>query len=105
VSYLAHLLSIVVPFVALAAVGLALVHRRRTIATALAALGFSLAAIGHVTGALVGYFAFDGTGNFASAAARFGWTFPVTHWGILSGVWVGSLSLLWYALREAPGRV
>ena len=101
---MAHILSIMLPFVALGAVGIVLFVRQRTVATALAALGLSLAAAGHVLGSLVGYFAFDGTKNFAAAANRYGWTFPVTHWGVLLGIWIGSLSLLWYALREAPRR-
>jgi hypothetical protein len=42
--------------------------------------------------------------HFADAANRVGWTLPATHWGTVVGIWVGSLSLLWHTLLQAPGR-
>jgi hypothetical protein len=104
VAYIAHALVIVVPFVALAAVGIALVWQHRTVATALIALGFCSVALSHIASMLVGFYAFSGPGNFADAANRVGWTLPATHWGIVVGIWVGSLSLLWHTLLQAPGR-
>ena len=99
-SYVAHSLLTVVPFVALAALGIILVWQHRTPATALAALGFSSVALIQIAGILVGILVFDGHGDFGAAATRFGWTFLVTHWGNVVGLWVGSLSLLWHTLRS-----
>jgi hypothetical protein len=104
VAYIAHVLVIVVPFVVLAAVGIILVWKHRTIATALVALGFSSVALSHIAGTVVGLYEFSGAGDFAAAANRVGWTLPVTHWGIVVGIWVGSLSLLWHTFLQAPGR-
>jgi hypothetical protein len=95
---------IVVPFVVLAAVGIMLVRQHRTLATALTALGFSSAALSHIAGTLVGLYEFSGAGDFAAAANRVGWTLPVTHWGIVIGIWVGSLSLLWHTFLQASRR-
>lgn len=102
-AYMVHALVIIVPFVALAAVGIALVRQHRTIATALIALGFCSVALSHIASTLVGFYAFSGHGNFADVANRVGWTLPVTHWGTVVGIWVGSLSLLWHTLLQAPG--
>jgi hypothetical protein len=101
---LAHALLTVAPFVALAAVGIVLVWRYRTFTTALIALGFSTAALSHIAGNAVGFYAFSGPGDFAAAANRLGWTLPATHWGIVAGIWVGSLSLLWHTLLQARRR-
>jgi hypothetical protein len=102
-AYFAHVLLTVVPFVAMAALGIILVWQHRTLATALAALGFSSVALSQIAGMFVGFFLFSGHGDFATAASRFGWTLPATHWGNVVGIWVGSLSLLWHTLRQANG--
>ena len=101
-TYIAHALVIIVPFVALAAVGIALVWRHRTVAMALIALGFCSVALSHIASTLVGFHAFSGQGNFADVANRVGWMLPATHWGIVAGIWVGSLSLLWHTSLQAP---
>jgi hypothetical protein len=100
VSYVAHSLLTVVPFVAMAALSIVLAWRHRTLATALAALGFSLVVLSHIASTLVGFLVFDGHGDFAAAATRFGWTLPLTHWCNVVGIWVGSLSLLCHTLRQ-----
>jgi hypothetical protein len=101
VAYIVHTLAIIVPFVALAAAGIALVRQHRTIATALIALGFCSVALSHIVSTLVGFYVFSGQRNFADAANRVGWTLPATHWGTVVGIWVGSLSLLWHTLLQA----
>jgi hypothetical protein len=90
-----------VPFTALAAVGIALLWKRRAVITALVAAGFCWTAFSYIVGALVGFYAIDGRGDFVAAMSRVGWTLPVTHWGIVLGLWVGSLSLLWDVLLRA----
>jgi hypothetical protein len=102
VNYMMHTSVAIVPFIALAVVGIALVWRHRTIVTALIALGFCSVALSHIIGALVGFYAFGGSSDFATAMNRIGWTLPVTHWGIVVGLWVGSLSLLWHTFLQAP---
>ena len=103
-AYIVHALVIIVPFVALAAVGIALVRQHHTIATGLIALGFCSVALSHIASTLVGFYAFGGHGNFADAANRVSWTLPATYWGTVVGIWVGSLSVLWHTLLQAPGR-
>jgi hypothetical protein len=104
VAYLARTLLTVAPFVALAAVGIVLVLRHRTFPTALIALGFSSVALSQIASNFVGFYAFGGRGDFAAVANRVGWTLPATHWGIVAGLWVGSLGLLWHTLLQAPRR-
>ena len=103
-AYLAHVLLAVAPFVALAAVGIVLVRRHRTLTTALIALGFGSAALSYIASNVVGFYAFSGRGDFAAVANRLGWMLPATHWGIVVGTWAGSLSLLWHTLLQAPRR-
>lgn len=93
-----------VPFIALAVVGIALLCQHRTIVTALIALGFCSVALSYIAGMLVGFYAFGGRADFVTAMNRVGWTLPVTHWGIVVGLWVGSLSLLWHMILRAPAR-
>jgi hypothetical protein len=99
-----HTLVPFVPFIALAVVGIALLCQHRTVATALIALGFSLVALSYITGMLVGFYAFGGRSDFGVAMNRVGWTLPVTHWGIVVGLWMGSLSLLWHTFLRARAR-
>jgi hypothetical protein len=98
-QYLMHTLAMTIPIVALAVVGLVLLRRHRTIAAALAALGFSTAGVSQFVSALVGYLSFD-PGDFVVSAQRFGWILNVTHWGLGLGLWTGSLGLLWHTLRS-----
>jgi nitrate reductase gamma subunit len=95
VAYLMHVLVMIVPFVVLAVVGIGLLWRYRSIPAALVALGFSSVALSHIVSAVVGYFSFT-PGDFVVEANRFGWILQVTHWGIVLGIWIGSLSLLWH---------
>jgi hypothetical protein len=103
-NYLAHTLVPIVPFTALAIVSIALLLRHRTLTTALMALGFCSVALSHITGALVGFYAYDGRGDFVNAMDRYAWTLPVTYGGIVGGLWIGSLSLLWHTLVQTPPR-
>ena len=101
-EYMTQTLVAFVPFIALAVVGIALLWRHRTVVTALIASGFSLVALSNIIGTLVGFYAFGGRDDFGTAMNRVGWTLPVTHWGIVVGLWVGSLSLLWHTFLRAP---
>jgi hypothetical protein len=103
-EFVMHTAVALVPFIALAVVGVALLWQHRTIVTALIALGFCSVALSHITGTLVGFYAFGGRGDFVTAMNRFGWTLPVTHWGIVVGLWVGSLSLLWHTFLQVLAR-
>ena len=103
-EFMMHTTVAIVPFIELAVVGIALLRQHRTIVTALIALGFCSVALSHITGTLVGFYAFWGRGDFVTAMNRVGWTLPVTHWGIVVGLWVGSLSLLWHTFLQAPAR-
>jgi hypothetical protein len=85
----------------MAAVGIILAWRWRTVATALAAVGFGSIAICNVLGALLGVYVFGRPDDVAAAASRLAWTIPVTHWGSLLGIWIGSLGLLWHTLTDA----
>jgi len=104
VEYMTHTLVAFVPFFALAVVGIALLRQHRTVVTALIALGFSLLALCYITGMLVGFYAFGGRSDFRTPMNRVGWTLPVTHWGIVVGLWVGSLSLLWHTFLRVRAR-
>src|ERR1700761_3469713 len=92
-----HSVSIIGPIAALAAVGIVLVLRSRTLATALVALGFGSAALSHITSALVGYFSFSPC-DFVASAQRSAELLHVRYWGAILGLWCGSLVLLWHTL-------
>jgi len=94
---------LLVPYLTLMAVGIVLFWRHRTLATALAALGFGAIGLSHTLGQAVGLY-ISTPDRFAAAIHQIGWTFPVTHWGSIAGIWVGSLGLLWHALKGEPGR-
>ena len=100
-SYVTHTLLIEVPFIALAALSIVLVHQHRSLVTALAAFGFSCVALSHIASMFLGLYAFALRGDLTAALHRFSWTLPVIYWGSVVGLWVGSLSLLWYAVT--PG--
>jgi hypothetical protein len=97
--YLAQALRTIGPSIILAGVSLILLWRGRTIATVLSAMGFVAVALSQLIGTLVGFYWFDGQRDFAAATNRFGWTLPLTHWGVVLGLWGGSLGLLWHTLR------
>ena len=103
-KYMMHTSVAFVPFIVLAVVGIALLRRHRKIVTALIALGFCSVAFSYITGMLVGLYALGGHGDFVTGMDRVGWTLPVTHWGIVVGLWVGSFSLLWHTFQQAPDR-
>jgi hypothetical protein len=70
-GYLVTVLVNVMPFVALAAVGIILVCQHRTLVTVLVALGFSVGALSEIAGNALGSYAFFGgpeeiSGGFAS---------------------------------------
>jgi hypothetical protein len=100
VSYAAHVLLIEIPVVALAAVSIILAWQHRTLATALAALGFGSAALSHSLSAFVGFYTSTADSDPTAAFHLFSWTWPVIHWGSVVGLCVGSLSLLWHTLRQ-----
>jgi hypothetical protein len=99
-AYLTHSLGIIAPFVALTIVGFVLMRRHRTLVTCLIALGFSLVVLGHIMSIVMGYHSFDAKNDFLAATNRLTWWLPVTHWSIVLGIWIGSLSLLCHTLTK-----
>jgi hypothetical protein len=98
-SYAAHVLLIVVPFVALAILSVILAKRHRTTSTALAALGFSLVVLSHIVTTAIGLSTFSVLGGHPVAAlSKIGWIFPLVYWVNFVGLWVGAFGLLWYVL-------
>jgi hypothetical protein len=100
-SYAAHALITIVPFAALAAVSIILTRRHATLDALLAALGFGSVVLSQLMAAFVGFYTYTVNGDPVAAFSRASWTLPVTRWGIVIGIWVGSLSLLWHTLRYA----
>ena len=94
-----------VPYLALAAVGVILFRRERTLVTALIALGFATVAASHVLAAFVSYefsYAYKSGGTAALAVGRFpGWVYSATYWGNIVGPWVAAASLLWHTMWRA----
>ncbi len=43
---------------------------------------------------VMGYDSFDAKNDFLAATERLTWWLPITHWSIVLGIWIGSLSLL-----------
>jgi hypothetical protein len=97
-----HTAVAIVPFIALAVVGIALLWQHRSIVTVLIALGFcSVAYHWHSCGVLRIW----RTRRFRHSHES-SWLDPVGdhHWGIVVGLWVGSLSILWHTLVQARAR-
>lgn len=104
VSYAAHALLIVIPFVALAASSIILLWKHRTLLTVLAALGLGAAALSQILSALVGFYSFTAH-NPAASFQRFGWALPVIYWGSVGGLLLGSMSLFAHTLVGARDKV
>ena len=95
------------PYLALAALGIVLFKRHRTLTTGLLALGFAAVVIGQLVD-LYG-------SQEASTILRPGGASAVTHsvllfwirrvglWAGVAGMWLGSLSLVWHLLRRPRG--
>jgi hypothetical protein len=102
-SYLVRALLIVVPFVALAATGIILACRHRTVPSALAAVAFSAATFAQLLSIFVGFYTFTPRADLASAFHGISWMVSPIYWGSVGGLLVGSLSLLWHTLgQRAP---
>lgn len=104
-SYVAlYVVLLIVPYIALAAVGIILFKRHRTVATALVALGFGAVALSHVAGAFFSFefsYIYGSRGNLAGAVGKFhGWVWTTTYWANTLGIWVASMCLLWHTLRK-----
>jgi hypothetical protein len=105
-EYLVTVLVNVMPFVALAAVGIILVWQHRTLATVLVALGFIACALSQIASNVLGFYAFfGGPEEFVAQINRLAWIPPLAHLGIVGGSWIGSLALLWHTTLQAQRRI
>ena len=100
-----HVFLNTVPYLALAAWGIVLFNRNRTVPTGLVALGFTAVAVTHMTGWLVSYkfsYIYSSGGDVVAAMGRFhGWVWMATYWGDIIGIWVATAGLLWHTVRSA----
>jgi len=100
VSYSVLLVWLIGPALVLAAFGVILFRRERTLASALVALGFSAVVTGGVANALLSYdvsFMYGGMDKavFAVAVQLHGLPWALARLCGPAGMWVASLSLLW----------
>ena len=106
-SYAAILFFSEGPYVVLAALGIVLFKRHRTLATGLLALGFVAVAISQLLGTYGHYAAtqiyHSGGMSAVLHSAWFSWIPNVNLLAGAVGMWLGSLGLLWHTLGKLPG--
>lgn len=96
-AYSALLVWFVGPSFLLTASGVVLFRRKRTLASAMVALGFVAVLIGGIANAFANYLAvYHSSSSIAGAVP--GWVWALAGLGSYGGMWIASLGLLWQVL-------
>ena len=93
------------PYLALTAVGIVLFMRHRNVPTALVAAGFGSISLGQIFDLFVTFEStriFNSGGDLAAAVATLrSWTWVVTRYATVIGLWAAAVGISWYVFGRA----